>query len=86
MLVLNDNTNITGASDAAEWVGGEWFPMMEAAGLTHFAWVFSTVMFNNISAQKAVDLKQGNVITQFFTSCEEACDWLSQIELPSALE
>lgn len=75
-LVLNDNSNITGVSDAAEWVGGIWFPMMEASGLTHFAWVFSAVMFNNISAQKAVDLKQGNVITQFFTSSKEARRWL----------
>ncbi|WP_207420339.1 PAS domain-containing protein [Desertivirga brevis] len=75
-LVLNDNSNITGVSDASEWVGGQWFPMMEAAGLRHFAWVFSSVMFNNISAQKAVDLKQGNVITQFFTSTTEAREWL----------
>ncbi|WP_207535629.1 PAS domain-containing sensor histidine kinase [Desertivirga arenae] len=75
-LVLNDNSNITGVSDASEWVGGQWFPMMEAAGLRYFAWVFSSVMFNNISAQKAVDLKQGNVITQFFTSTTEAREWL----------
>ena len=75
-LVLNDNTHITGVSDAAEWVGGYWFPMMEASGLKYFAWVFSAVMFNNISAQKAVDLKQGNVVTQFFTSSGEAREWL----------
>lgn len=75
-LVLNDNSNISGASDAAEWVGKEWFPMMEEAGLKCFAWVYSPVIFNNISAEKAVDMKVGNVIAQFFTTVDDAKNWL----------
>lgn len=76
--VVNDNSHVLGTwSEAAEWVGKEWFPMMERAGLQYFAWIFSPSTFSQLSAKKSVDVKEGNVITQFFTELTAAQEWLS---------
>lgn len=76
--VLNDNTNVLGSwSEAAEWAGSVWFPMMERAGLTHFAWVYSASMFSRLAAEKSVDIAVGNVTTQFFTDLAAAEEWLN---------
>jgi PAS domain S-box-containing protein len=76
--VLNDNTNVLGSwSEAADWAGSEWFPMMEQAGLTHFAWVYSFSMFSRLAAEKSVNIAVGNVTTQFFTDIHTAEDWLN---------
>ena len=75
--VMNDNTNVMGTwSEAADWAGQEWFPMMEAAGLRYFAWVYSQSAFSRLSAEKAVDVKVGNAIVQFFTDTASARAWL----------
>jgi PAS domain S-box-containing protein len=75
--VINDNTNVLGTwSEAAEWVGQEWFPMMEKAGLTHFAWIFSSGTFSRLSAMKSIDVKEGSVITRLFANINEARAWL----------
>ncbi|MET3979745.1 PAS domain S-box-containing protein [Mucilaginibacter sp. UYP25] len=77
--VFNDNTHVLGNwSEAAEWTGKEWFPAMEAAGLRYFAWVFSPSAFSKLAAEKSVDLKVGDVVTQFFTDTAEAGSWLEQ--------
>jgi PAS domain S-box-containing protein len=76
--VLNDNTNVLGSwSEAADWAGSVWFPMMERAGLTHFAWVYSASMFSRLAAEKSVDIAVGNVTTQFFTDLAAAEEWLN---------
>ncbi|WP_207423233.1 PAS domain-containing protein [Desertivirga brevis] len=79
--VLNDNTHVRGTwSEAAEWVGKEWFPMMEAAGLRYFAWVYSPSSFSKMSADKSVEVKKDGIITRFFDNLEEANQWLNGIE------
>jgi hypothetical protein len=53
--VLNDNRLVTGPwQGAAEWAAKEWFPAMFAAGLTHFAWIQSTSVFSQLSAEKTL--------------------------------
>jgi hypothetical protein len=52
--VVNDNTHVLGNwSEAAEWVGTVWFPMMEKAGLKYFAHVFSPSTFSQLRREKA---------------------------------
>ncbi len=78
--VLNDNRSVLGTwSDAAEWVGKEWFPMMEAAGLKHFAWIYSNSTFSQLSAHKSVDILQGKVVTRLFNDGNEGEDWLLKV-------
>ena len=79
--VLNDNTNVLGTwSEASDWAGQEWFPMMEKAGLRYFAWVYSPSAFSRLSAEKAVDVKVGDTIVQFFTDTDSAKDWLISLD------
>ncbi len=76
--VLNDNTNVLGTwSDAADWAGTEWFPMMEKAGLKYFAWIYSPSAFSRLSAKKSVDVAVGNGIIQFFTDMQSAEEWIN---------
>lgn len=76
--VLNDNSNVLGSwSEAADWAGNVWFPMMEKAGLKDFAWVYSQSMFSRLAAEKSVDIAVGNVTTQFFTDVPGAEEWLN---------
>lgn len=78
--LLNDNTNVLGTwSEASDWAGKEWLPMMEKAGLKYFAWIFSPSAFSQLSAKKSVDVMQGNVLTQFFTDIKAAEDWLESL-------
>ncbi|RZK53822.1 MAG: PAS domain S-box protein, partial [Pedobacter sp.] len=73
----NDNTNVLGTwSEAVDWAGKEFFPMLEEAGLKHLAWVYPDSVFNKLSAKKTVDIAQGGIITQFFTEVELAKAWL----------
>lgn len=76
-LVLNDNTQVQGSwSEAAEWVGQEFFPMLQQSGISHIAWVYSPSTFSQMAAQKSVDVAAGNIITQFFMDKEGAAAWL----------
>ena len=80
--VMNDNTNVLGTwSEASDWAGQEWFPMMEKAGLRYFAWVYSPSAFSRLSAEKAVDVKVGNTVVQFFTDTNEAKNWLRSLQI-----
>ena len=75
--IVNDNRHVLGTwSDAADWAREKWFPMMEEAGLRYFAWVYSNSMFSKLSAQKAIDVTMGAVVTQFFTDIKLAESWI----------
>lgn len=75
--IVNDNTNVRGNwSDAVEWVGKEWFPMMEKAGLKYFAHIFSPSTFSQLSAKKSIDIMAGIITTQYFTDVELAREWI----------
>lgn len=72
--VLNDNTQVTGPwQEAAEWTATEWFPAMINAGLKHFAWIFSTNIFSELSAKKAMPSSD---VVKSFNSMKEAREWL----------
>jgi PAS domain S-box-containing protein len=77
--VVNDNTHVQGNwSDAVDWVGNEWFPMMEKAGLKYFAHIFSPSTFSQLSAKKSIDIMAGIITTQYFTEIELAREWINQ--------
>ncbi len=76
--IVNDNRNVLGTwSEASEWVGEKFFPMMEKSGIKYFAWVFSPSVFSRLSAKKSVDMAVGNIITQFFTDKAKAEEWIN---------
>jgi PAS domain S-box-containing protein len=76
--IINDNTHVLGTwSDASDWAGTEWLPMMEKAGLKYFAWIYSPSAFSKLSAQKSVDVSVGNITIQFFTDYALAEEWMS---------
>lgn len=76
--VINDNSHVLGTwSDASDWVGEVWFPMMEKAGLRQFAWIYSPAAFSQLSAQKAADVAYGTVLTRFFTDIAVAREWIT---------
>ncbi len=75
--VLNDNTHVKGNwSEASDWAGKVWFPMMQRAGLKFFAWIYSPSTFSALAAKKSVDVMIGDVQTQFFYDRDEAVEWL----------
>lgn len=76
--VLNDNTHVTGPwQEAAEWTSTVWFPSMIAAGLRHFAWIFSPNIFAELSAKKAMP---ANDIVKSFNGVAEARQWLTSVK------
>lgn len=76
--ILSDNRAVLGTwSDASEWIGKVWFPMMEKVGLTHFAWIISQDLFCQFSAKKSAEAAIGNVAIQFFTEIQSAGDWIN---------
>ncbi len=78
--VLNDNRLVTGPwQGAAEWGAKEWFPAMFAAGLTHFAWIQSTSVFSQLSAEKTLSETDNSRKTQgirTFDDVELARRWV----------
>ena len=76
--VLNDNRNVLGTwSEASDWAGEVFFPMIEKEGIKNLAWIFSPSVFSQLSAKKSVDVAVSNITTQFFTDIEEAKIWLT---------
>lgn len=72
--VLNDNTKVTGPwQSATEWVATVWFPKMENAGLKHFSWVFSSNIFAELSAKKAMPASD---IVKSFNSLTAGKQWV----------
>ncbi|MES3017249.1 MAG: PAS domain-containing protein [Bacteroidota bacterium] len=77
--VLNDNRNVLGTwSEASDWAGEVFFPMMEKEGIKRLAWIFSPSVFSQLSAKKSIDVDVSNITTQFFTDIDEAINWLKQ--------
>jgi PAS domain S-box-containing protein len=77
--ILNNNLKVIGSwSDASEWVGKIFFPMMEKKGVKSVAWIYSSDAFNQLSAKKSVDVAIAKINTQFFTSVEEAEEWINK--------
>lgn len=77
--ILNNNIRVIGSwSDASEWVGTVFFPMMEKKGIRYVAWIYSQNAFSKLSAQKSVETVAVNITTQFFNTYEEAETWISK--------
>jgi PAS domain S-box-containing protein len=75
--VVNDNTYVLGNwSEATDWVGNTWFPMMEKAGLKYFAHIFSPSTFSQLAAKKSIDIMAGIITTQYFTDKYLAGEWI----------
>ncbi len=75
--ILNDNTHVLGTwSEAADWIGLDYFPMLDNAGLKYFAWTYSPIGFSKLSAKKSLDVMVADVTTQLFTEIEVAVKWL----------
>jgi len=80
--VVNDNTHVMGNwSEATDWVGNVWFPMMEKAGLKYFAHVFSPSTFSQLSAIKSINIMAGIITTQYFTDIALAERWIDEQKL-----
>jgi len=76
--IMNDNREVVGTwSEASEWVGTEFFPMMEQAGVKHLAWIFSGSVFSQLSAKKSLDVAVGSIVTQSFTDIALAEEWIN---------
>lgn len=79
--IVNDNNRVQGNwSEAVEWVGNTWFPMMEQAGLKYFAHLFSPSLFSQLSAQKSIDIMAGIITTQYFTDIKMAEAWIDHFQ------
>lgn len=75
--ILNDNTNVEGIwSGASNWVGQDWFPRMQAAGITCFAWVYSASTLSRLSMDKSIRSTEDTSCIKTFESLEAAEDWL----------
>ncbi|MDF2431604.1 MAG: hypothetical protein JWP44_1235 [Mucilaginibacter sp.] len=75
--IINDNTHVLGSwSEAVEWTGNQWFPMMEEAGLKYFALIYSPSVFSRLSAKKSIDVGIGSITAQYFTEMKLAEEWI----------
>ena len=75
--ILNDNTRVTTMwSEAAEWAGRDWLPTMEAAGLRHFAWIYSADVFASLSIDLTLQFVSGGVAIVPFGNRAQAEAWL----------
>lgn len=78
--ILNDNTNVEGIwSGASKWVGQDWLPRMNAAGMQCFAWVYSPSTLSRLSTDKSLRYAQENNCISTFDSKEEAEEWLRTV-------
>ncbi|MDX5346206.1 MAG: hypothetical protein LPJ89_10690 [Hymenobacteraceae bacterium] len=77
--VLNDNTNVTSIwLDASKWVGEDWFPRMNDAGLKYFAWVYSPNVYSRLSTDESLKYG-GKSVAITFESIETARQWLKSV-------
>ncbi|TWR29769.1 PAS domain-containing sensor histidine kinase [Mucilaginibacter pallidiroseus] len=75
--ILNDNTHLLGTWDTAvEWVAKTYFPMLQEAGVTHVAWVYSKSTFSRLATDMTIESVAANVVTKPFEDAEEAKQWL----------
>lgn len=79
--ILNDNRSVLGTwSEASDWVGNIFFPIIEKEGVKRIAWIFSASAFSLLAARKSIDVAAGNITTQFFTDIDLARAWLSNAD------
>jgi hypothetical protein len=77
--VLNDNREVTSMwSDAAEWGGRVWFPLMAEAGLEYFAWVYSPNVYSRLSTDLMMSHATRPLVLAF-NELEIAQAWLRQM-------
>ncbi|GAA4367255.1 hypothetical protein GCM10023185_38980 [Hymenobacter saemangeumensis] len=77
--VLNDNRRVTSLwSDASEWGGKVWFPMMATAGLEYFAWVYSPNHYSRLSTDLMVEHTMRPLVITF-DNIDTAKAWLGQM-------
>ena len=78
--VLNDNTHVIGIwTPAAPWVGNNWMPRMKAAGLKHFAWIYSPSRLSQVSTNESIQHTPLPDLIQTFYTIEEGKSWLQSI-------
>lgn len=78
--VLNDNTQVVGIwTPAAHWVGNNWMPRMQEAGLQHFAWIYSPSRLSQVSTNESIQHTPLPDVIQTFYTMEEAKNWLKNV-------
>jgi len=78
-LLLNDNLKVMGTwADAVQWVIKECFPMLEKAGLTHLAWIYSPSTFSRIAADHTIKNISGPITIKTFANKKDAVEWLTK--------
>jgi PAS domain S-box-containing protein len=81
--ILNNNADIMGTwNEAVDWVANEFFPMLEKAGVTHIAWVYSPSAFGKLSADMTIANINGNITVNTFKDTIAAKKWLNQMNKP----
>ena len=66
-------------SEAAEWGGRVWFPVMEAAGLEYFAWVYSPNVYSRLSTDLTLQFAPAGSVVATFDDRATAQAWLAQM-------
>jgi CheY-like chemotaxis protein len=76
--VLYDHTHMVGIwRFAAMWLAAEWFPRMKQAGLTHFAWVYSSAKLSQLSTDMTLSLMEPEPLgVKVFHDIDAAKTWL----------
>ena len=78
--VLNDSTRVTNMwSEAAEWGGKGWFPMITAVGLQYFAWVYSPNLYSRLSTDLTLQFTTSSSVVATFDDIDTAKAWLAQM-------
>lgn len=76
--LLADNTYVAGDwSEASEWVGNVFLPMLDEAGVRQIAWIASKSTFSQMAEQRTAALFEGNTGIRFFGSRAEGIGWLT---------
>ncbi|GAB2963812.1 hypothetical protein GCM10027048_36230 [Hymenobacter coalescens] len=77
--LLNDNRQVTSMwSDAADWGGKVWFPLMAEAGLDFFAWVYSPNYYSRLSTDLMMSHATRPLVLAF-DDISTARAWLRQM-------
>ena len=80
--ILNDNTNVVGIwTPAANWVGSNWLPRIQAAGVVYFAWVYSSSALSRVSTDEALKNAPTSDFIRTFFDITAAKSWLSSQEM-----
>jgi hypothetical protein len=76
--IHNDNSKVTGHSGDTGWMSEVWIPALRAAGVTHFAWIYSYEFFTQLEIDNTVDKSTGIAMRTFFLA-EDALGWLQSV-------